>query len=227
MDWARMLAYITGTVDQDLLLRNEYLVTENRILKAQLAGRPRFSEADRTALGKIGHRLGRRALTDIAGAAKPDTILGWYRKLVARKFDGSNARRGPGRPRVGGHIEELVARMARENPAWGYDRIAGGLANLGFSLSDEIVGNILKRLGIPPAPERKHTTTWREFVRSHLDVLSATDFFTVEVLTLRGLVTYYVLFSRDDEKKGHPCTYHLPRDSSRGCLRVRSCMRAT
>ena len=189
-----MLAYITGTVDQELLLRNEYLLTENRILKAQLPGRPRFSDADRTALANIGHRLGRSALEDIANAAKPDTILGWYRKLVAQKFDGSKARRGPGRPRVGSHIEELVVRMARENPAWGYDRIAGALANLGHSVSDQSVGNILKRHGVPPVPERKHTTTWSEFIRSHLDVLFATDFFTVEVLTLRGLVTYYVLF---------------------------------
>jgi len=194
MDWARMLAYITGTVDQELLLRNEYLVAENRILRAQLTGRPTFSDADRMTLAEIGQRLGRKALEEIANAAKPDTILGWYRKLVARKFDGSKARRVPGRPRVGHDVEELVVRMARENRAWGYDRIAGALANLGYSLSDQSVGNILKRHGIPPAPQRKHTTTWSEFIRSHLDVLSATDFFTVEVLTLRGLVTYYVLF---------------------------------
>ena len=170
-----MLAYITGTVDQELLLRNEYLVAENRVLKAQLTGRPKYSDADRTTLAEIGSRLGRRALEELANAAKPDTILGWYRKLVARKFDGSKARRGPGRPRVGRDIEELVVRMARENPAWGYDRIAGALANLGHSLSDQSVGNILRRHGIPPTPERKHTTTWREFIRSHLDVLSATD----------------------------------------------------
>lgn len=194
MDLARMLAHITGTVDQELLLRNEYLVAENRILKTQLTGRLQFSDADRIALAEIAHRLGRRALEEIANAAKPDTILGWYRKLVAQKFDGSRARRGPGRPRVSRHIEELIVRIARENPAWGYDRIAGALANLGHSVSDQSVGNILKRHGIPPAPVRKHTTTWSEFIRSHLDVLSATDFLTVEVLTLQGLVTYYVLF---------------------------------
>jgi len=159
MDWARMLAYITGTVDQELLLRNEYLVAENRILKTQLTGRLQFSDADRIALAEIAHRLGRRALEEIANAAKPDTILGWYRKLVAQKFDGSRARRGLGRPRVSRHIEELIVRIARENPAWGYDRIAGALANLGHSVSDQSVGNILKRHGIPPAPVRKHTTT--------------------------------------------------------------------
>ncbi len=84
MDWARMLAYITGTVDQELLLRNEYLATENRILKAQLNGRLHLTDADRATLGEIGHRLGRKALEDVATVVKPDTILGWYRRLVAR-----------------------------------------------------------------------------------------------------------------------------------------------
>jgi len=133
-------------------------------------------------------------LEDVANAAKPDTILGWYRKLVAVKFDGSKARRYPGRPRIEPKLEELVIRMAKENSGWGYDRIVGALANLGYTLSDETVGNILRRNGIPPAPERKQTTTWKDFIRAHMAVLAGTDFFTVEVLTLRGLVTYYVLF---------------------------------
>jgi len=194
MEWARMLAYITGTVDRELLLRNEYLATENRILKAQVKGRLLLSDAERKTLAEIAHRLGRKALEDVANAAKPDTILGWYRKLVARKFDGSKARRYPGRPRVDCEIEELVVRMAKENVTWGYDRIVGALANLGYTLSDETVANILRRNGIPPAPERKHTTTWKEFIRAHMDVLAGTDFFTVEVLMLRGLVTFHVLF---------------------------------
>ena len=97
-------------------------------------------------------------------------------------------------PRINRDIEQLVVRMAKENTDWGYDRIVGALANLGYTLSDQTVGNILRRHGIPPAPERKRNTTWAEFIRAHLSVLAATDFFTVEVLTLRGLVTYYVLF---------------------------------
>jgi putative transposase len=100
MDWARMLAYVTGTVDQELLARNEYLAAENRIMKAQLKGRLKLSDTERGALGEIGHRLGRKVLADVASVARPDTILGWYRKLIARKFDGSKARRGPGRPRI-------------------------------------------------------------------------------------------------------------------------------
>jgi hypothetical protein len=92
MDWARMLAFVTGLVDQELLARHEYLAAENRILKAQLKGRLRLSDAERAMLGEIGHRLGRRVLVEVANVARPETILGWYRKLVARKFDGSKAR---------------------------------------------------------------------------------------------------------------------------------------
>src|SRR5476651_1291493 len=194
MEWARMLAYVTGTVDQELLARNEYLAAENRILKAHLKSRPKLSDAERATLGEIGHRLGRKALGDVATVAQPDTILGWYRKLVARKFDGSKARRGPGRPRIKREVEQLIIRMASENRDWGFDRIAGALANLGYEISDQAVGNVLRRHGLPPAPERKHTTTWAAFIRAHLAVLAGTDFFTAEVLTLRGLMTYYVLF---------------------------------
>jgi len=194
MDWMRMLAYITGTVDQELLLRNEYRAAENRILRAQIKGRLLLSDAEKKTRADIGYRLGRKALEDVANTAKPDTILGWYRRHVARKFDGSNARRYPGRPRIAPELEDLVVRMAKENIDWGYDRIVGALANLDYTLSDETVGNILRRNGIPPAPERKHSTTWTEFIRAHTAVLAGTDFFTVEILTLRGLVTYYVLF---------------------------------
>ena len=191
MEWARILAYITGTVDQELLLRNEYLVAENRILKSQLKGRLKLSDVERTKLGEIGHRLGRKALGEVAATALPDTILAWYRRLIARKFDGSQARRAPGRPRIDGEVEQLIVRMADENRSWGYDRIVGALANLGHEISDQTVGNVLRRHGLPA---RKHTTTWAAFIRVHLAVLASTDFFTVEVLTLRGLVTYYVLF---------------------------------
>jgi transposase InsO family protein len=133
-------------------------------------------------------------LKDIAQVAKPDTILGWYRRLVARKFDGSRQRGCPGRPRVSPEVEELVVRFARENRSWGYDRIVGALANLGHKVSDQTVGNILRRHNIAPAPNRSRTTTWKEFIQSHMEVLAGTDFFTVEVLTWRGLLTYYVLF---------------------------------
>jgi hypothetical protein len=91
-------------------------------------------------------------------------------------------------------LERLVVQMAKENPGWGYDRIVGAMANLGHRLSDQTVGNILRRHGLSPAAKPKQVICWRNFIRAHMEVLVGTDFFTVEVLTLKGLVTYYVLF---------------------------------
>ena len=153
-----------------------------------------MSDGERKTLAELGQKLGKQALADVATLVKPDTILAWYRKLVAQKCDGSKQRKGLGRPKVDPALEALVARMAQENRAWGYDGIVGALANLGYTVTDQTVGNILKRHGIPPAPERKTTTTWTECLRTHRDVLVATDCFTAEVWTLGGLVTYYVLF---------------------------------
>jgi putative transposase len=188
MDWKHLLAYITGAVDQELLLRNEYLVTANRILRDQLKGRVRLRDGERKALAEIGQKLSKQALQEVAQIVKPDTILAWHRKLVAPQ------RTAPGRPMIALEVEALVVRMARENRSWGYDRIVGALANLGLTISAQTVGNILKRHSLPPAPARKTTTTWKECIRTHREVLVATDFFTAEVWTLGGLVTYYVLF---------------------------------
>src|SRR5215469_6900835 len=168
--WARLLAFVTGLVNQELLLRNEYLAAENRILRAHLPSRLRLSDAERSNLAEIAKRLGRKALKDIARVSKPDTLLAWYRRLVAQKFDGSRQRAYPGRPRVSTNVEGLVVRFARENRSWGYDRIVGALANLGHQISDQTVGNILRQHNIAPAPERTRTTTWKEFIRSHVDV---------------------------------------------------------
>jgi len=194
MDWKTLLACITGSVEEQLLLRNEYLVEENRILRKQIEGHLQLTDAERQRLAEIGKKLGKQALEEVATIVKPDTILAWHRKLVAQKFDGSDQRKSLGRPRVDKEIEDWVVKLATENRSWGYDRIAGVLAELGYDISDQTVGNILKRRGLPPAPERKKTTTWKEFIRSHLDVLWATDFFSTEVWTLSGLVTFYVLF---------------------------------
>src|SRR5713101_6385957 len=181
MSWKTLLAYITGSVDQELLLRNEYLVTGNRILRNQITGRIRLNDGERKALADIGQKLGKQALKDVAKIVKPDTILGWHRTLVAQKFDGSQQRQAPGRPKIDKDLEALVLRMTQENRSWGYDRIVGALADLGDTISDQTVGNSLKRHGIPPAPTRKKTTTWNEFIRAHMAMLVATDFFTTEV----------------------------------------------
>src|ERR1700751_3317436 len=190
----RLLAYVSGMVNRQLLLQNEYLIAENRILRSHLPARGPLTAPQRATLAEIGKQLGRQALEPVASSAKPDTILGWYRKLIARKFDGSKHRSYPGRPPVGREVTQLIVRMARENCGWGYDRIAGALQNLGHNISDQTVGNILRRYGIAPAPKRRQQVNWAHFIRSHMAVLAGIDFFTVEVLTWRGLVTYYVLF---------------------------------
>jgi putative transposase len=194
MDWKMLLACVTGSLEEELLLRNESLVTENRILRNQIEGRVQLTDAERQTLAEIGKKLGKQALEDVASIVKPDTILAWHRKLVAQKFDGSEPRKGVGRPRVDKAIEDRVVQLAKKNRRWGYDRIAGALAELGYEVSDQTVGNILKRRGLPSAPERKKTTAWREFIRTHMEMLWATDFFSTEVWTLGGLVTFYVLF---------------------------------
>jgi putative transposase len=185
---------VTGLVNQRLLLQCEYLSAENRILRSHVLGQLRLSDAERSTLAEIGKRLGRKWLAEVACVAKPETILAWYRRLIARKFDGSRHRSYPGRPRVSPEVDALIVRMAQENNGWGYDRIAGALGNLGHVVSHQTIGNILKRHGIAPAPKRSQSTSWRDFIAAHMAVLAGTDFFTVEVLTWRGLVTYYVLF---------------------------------
>ena len=175
-------------------MQNEYLIAENRILRSHLPSRLRLSDPEPSTLAEIGKRLGRKELQQVASAALPDTIMAWYRRLIAQKYDGSKRRSYPGRRPITPEIGALIVRMARENSGWGYDRIVGALANLGHRVSDQTAGNVLQRYGIPPAPKRSQKTTWKEFISSHMAVLSGIDFFTVEVLTWRGLTTYYVLF---------------------------------
>jgi hypothetical protein len=103
-----VLAFVTRLVNQELLLRNEYLAAENRVIRAQLPSRLRLSDAERSTLAEIAKRLGRKAMKEIARVAQPDTLLAWYRRLVAQKFDGARRRRGPGRPQVSPEVEMLV-----------------------------------------------------------------------------------------------------------------------
>jgi putative transposase len=187
MDWKLLLTSITRSVDEELRLRNAYLVTENRVLRQQIQGRVQLTASERKALAVMGQKLGKKALEEMATVAKPDTILAWHRTFADQQCDNAQSQMSVGRPRIKKELEDLVVRMAGENRSWGYDRIVGALANLGYTISDQTVGNILKRHSIPPAPERKKTVTWQEFIRVHLDVLLATDFFTSEVWSWFGL----------------------------------------
>jgi putative transposase len=168
-----------------------FLREENRALKAQLTGRRlRLNDVQRRRLAVLGQRLGRDVLRDVATLVTPDTILRWHRELIVRKW--TYTRQRPGRPGVLTEIRRLVVRMATENPSWGYTRIQGALKNVGHRVARSTIAAILKAEGIPPSRERP--TTWRTFLRAHWPALVAADFFTTEVWTARGLVTYYTMF---------------------------------
>ena len=119
MIWARMLAYITGTVDQELRLRNEYLAAENRILRAKIKGRLLLSDSEKTTLAAMARRLGRKALAEVAAAAQPGTLLRWYRELIAKKFDGSRLRKFVGRPPIDQEIERSRRANGQGEPQLG------------------------------------------------------------------------------------------------------------
>jgi transposase InsO family protein len=192
-----LLMLMAGWVNRRQLEVIDYLKEENRILREQLGGRKiRFTDEQRRRLATKGRALGRQALDEVAGLVTPETILRWYRELIARKYDGS-ARHGVGRPASAPALQQLVVRFASENPTWGYTRIRGALANLGHDVGRNTIKRILKDHGLEPAPSRGKRIPWKTFLKAHLGAIAATDFFSVEVLTLAGLVRYQVLFVID------------------------------
>ncbi len=164
------------------------------MLKDRLRGkRIRFTDAERVLLARKAKAVGRKALTELDTIVSPDTLMRWHRRLVAQKWDYSH-RRGPGRPGIMREISELIVRMAVDNPGWGYTRIQGALANLNHKVGRGTIANVLRANGVDPAPERGKHIRWSTFLKAHWKVFAASDFFSVEVWTPRGLVTYYVLF---------------------------------
>ncbi len=189
-----LVVAVAGWIQRDQQAAIVYLLEENRVLKARLRGRKlRLTDDERRRLAVKGKALGRKLLAEVAGIVTPETLLAWHRRLIARKWDYSARRKQLGRPRVMVEITELVVAMAKANPKWGYTRIRGALSNLGHTGARSTVANILREHGIEPAPERGERTPWRTFLTAHWESFAATDFFTVEVATVRRLVTYYVL----------------------------------
>jgi len=186
-----LLATFAGWVNRHQVDVIEYLVEENRVLKEQLGGkRLRLTDAQRRRRAAKGKVLGRRILARIATIVTPDTILRWHHRLIAAKW--THASKRVGRPGIMKAIRALIVRMATDNSNWGYCRIQGELKKLDHRVARSTIANTLKANGIQPSPERP--MSWRTFLRSHADVIAATDFFTVEVWTARGLVTHFVLF---------------------------------
>jgi putative transposase len=181
--WQLFFLSLSGWINRHQQHAIEYLITENQVLKEKL-GKKRIllNDDQRRRLAVKGKLRGRKLLSEIATVVTPDTILRWRRQRVAEQWDYSDRRvRKPGRPQVSDEVKQLVLRMARENPSWGYDRIHGAISNLGYSISDTTVGNILSANGIEPAPNRERQTTWKTFLKVHWDVLGTIDFTTIEV----------------------------------------------
>jgi putative transposase len=188
-----VLLVLTGWLERRERETIVYLVEENRCLRRQLGNRRlRLTDDDRRRLAARAYRLGRALLRDIATLATPDTLLRWHRQLIARKW--TYARKS-GRRGVLAEIRDLVVRMAEENPTWGYTRIQGALKNVGHRVGRSTIRRILRAAGLPPIPQRP--TTWQTFLRAHWGVIAGADFFTTEVWTWQGLVTYYTVFVID------------------------------
>ena len=193
--WQLLFLILAGWVNREQQAMIEFQNTQIRLLMEKMdRKRLLLTDDQRRTLAVKGKALGRKALMELTTIVTPDTILRWHRRLIAAKWDYSERRKNPpGRPPIPANITSLVLRFARENPTWGYDRIRGALLNLGHQISDTTVGNVLKANGIEPAPLRRRSTTWREFLKAHWDSIAAVDFTTVEVWTRSGLSTIYIL----------------------------------
>jgi len=196
--WQFYFCILAGWINRQQQEVIDYLLAENKVLKEKLAKqRILLNDDQRRRLAVKGKILGRKRLEEVGTLFTPDTILRWHRQLVTKKWDHSDKQKSVGRLRIRQVIIDLILRFAKENPSWGYDRIQGALANVGYHISDTTVGNTLKAHGIEPAPDRQRQTTWATFLKAHWNVLAAIDFTTVEVWTKGGLVTFYLLFAME------------------------------
>ncbi len=177
-----LVVSIAGWMNQHQEQVIEYLMEENRVRREQIGTRrTRFSDDQcRRRLAAKAKKLGRKLLSPVATIVLPESLLAWHRKLIAKKYEGSLFRT-PGQPHTATEITTLVIRMAEENRGWGYRRIQRALANLGSGAGRQ-----------NGAPERSRKTTWKEFLGRHFDQIVASDFFTVEVWTPKGLTRFVV-----------------------------------
>jgi putative transposase len=165
------------------------------VLRRQVP-RPKLEPADRALLAAISRVLPRSRWSCFL--VKPETLLGWHRRLVAGSW--TYPHRGPGRPPLGQELQQLIVRLARENPRWGYQRIQGELLHLGVRVSATAIRTTLSRHGLDPAP-RRASTTWRAFLRRQAAGIVACDFFTVDTVWLRRL--YVLFFIELDTRRVH------------------------
>ena len=196
-----VLGGLTGLLEKYLMWSNDYLKEENQALREFIRDkcgvkRIILTNRQRKRLAVKAKRLGRNRLGETTDLFSPNTLLGWYRDLVAKKYDGI-ANRQCGRPKISQEKIDLALRMAKDNPSWGAGRISNWMKHLGFKISKSSVWRIMEDNGFNPDPTIRKKGNWQRFIKSHFDVLAATDFFSVELLTSRGLVRCMVLFVID------------------------------
>src|SRR6266540_5820979 len=181
-----------------LVLRHELSILRRQV------GQPRFELHDRLLLTALSRVIPRRRWNVFP--VRPETVLRWHRRLVARRW--TYPHRRPGRPPIGREVRELILRLARENPSWGYLRIVGELRKLGIEISATSVRNILAQAGLPPAP-RRDRQSWRAFLRAHAASILACDFFTVDTVGLRRLYVLVFLSIGSRRVEYLACTSNL------------------
>jgi hypothetical protein len=186
-----LIAWLAARINRHQDHVMTYLREENRILKAKLKGRRvQLTDTERRRLAVLAHPIDRKHLKDVSTIVTPDTLQRWYRRLVVQEPSRQSQTRPLGRPRVAAEIEQLVVRMANENPRWGYRRIQGALSNLGYDIDNTTVRNILRRNHIDPAPIRgKVCTSWSQFIKLHWEVLDVSGFFEAQLSAVVRLWT--------------------------------------
>lgn len=140
-------------------------------------------------------RLSRKMLEQCTELFTPDTVMRWFNKLISEKYDGSSKRGKVGRPPITPEIVSLVIKFKKENPRWGYEKITNQIEYLGFEISKTSVKNILIENGYDPEPDLTVRSNWHEFLKSHWDVMTACDFFSIELLVGRKLIRCTVFFA--------------------------------
>ena len=195
--WITLATYLAYCIDKELYQAIDYLREQVRVLvehQEKQDKRIRLTNSQRIRVAAKAKRLSRKMLERCTELFTSDTIMRWYRKLIAEKYDGSQNRASPGRPQIDQDIANLVIRFKEENPRSGYQKITDQIVYLGYKISKSSVKNILIENGYDPEPDLTVRSTWHEFIKSHWDVLAACDFFTIELLVGRKLVRCTVFF---------------------------------
>jgi len=195
--WITLATCLAYCIDKELYKAIDYLREQVRVLVEHQEKQNqciRLNNSQRMRVAAKAKRLSRKMLEQCTELFTADTIMRWFRELIAQKYDGSQNRTSPGRPQIGPEIVNLVIRFKEENPRWGYQKITYQIVYLGHKISKSSVKNILIENGYDPEPDLTVRSTWHEFIKSHWDVLTACDFFTIELLVSHKLVRCTVFF---------------------------------